>query len=174
MDIQGSIHANDSKCSAALVVHGLLFAGTVSVVSKLGDVWRDASNATQTVAAISLAIAAVMLVLSIAVLLWALFPHSPSESFRAPMVSAHGLHGVFFPDLDTLRARGTNRLTPYVDDLRSVDSAAKVELELAYELLKVQEIRTHDAWYARIGFVLLIVEILSAVVFLALMGAEAM
>jgi hypothetical protein len=174
LDIQGSIHANDSKCAAALVVHGLLFAGTVTVVSRLGDVWRNASGDTKTAAAWSLGVAAAMLLLSIAALLWALFPYSPSKRFRTPILDRHQLPGVFFPNLKGLKKRASDRLTPYVEDLRWIDSSARLELELAYELLKVQEIRTHDARYARMGFVLLMVEILAAVTFLVAMGLEAM
>lgn len=172
-DIQGSIHANDSKCSAALVVHGLLFAGVVTVASRLGETWTAAGGPTQDASTALLAIATVAFVLSISSLLYALIPYSPRKTFYGPIVDAHRLRGVFFPNLKSLRASGADVLTPYLASLAALDSSEKIELELAYELIKVQNIRQHQAFWAICGFGLLIVEVAFAACFLVIMGLSA-
>ncbi len=44
-DLQGSIHASDAKCSAALITHGLLFAGVVTVAANAARIYPDAHGA---------------------------------------------------------------------------------------------------------------------------------
>ncbi len=172
-DIQGSIHANDSKCSAALVVHGLIFAGTVTVASRLGNTWTSASNGTQDVGTVLLAVAGIAFVISISAILYALLPYSPRSSFRNPIVAAHNPPEAFFPNLKKLGQNSVEPLTPYLRNLQLVTTPEVIELELSYEVLKVQDIRRHESRYAKIGFGLLIVEVVFATGFLALMAAAA-
>ena len=172
-DIQGSVHANDSKCSAALVVHGLLFAGVVTVVSRLGKTWMDADGMTQCASKVLLGIATVCFVLSIGSLLWGLLPYSPKQSFIRPIDQAHRPPGVFFPDLDALTREGADAMTPYLAQLAVITTPAVLERELAFEVLKVQDIRRHEARYATFGFKLLFAEIFFATAFLVVMGVEA-
>src|SRR4051794_7709162 len=70
-DIQGSIHANDTKSSAGLVVHGLLATGVVALLSRLGGIYGRGTDSAQFVIRGALAVALVLFVLSVLSLLYA-------------------------------------------------------------------------------------------------------
>jgi hypothetical protein len=171
-DVQGSIHGNDDKCAGALIVHGLLFAGTVSVASRLEPLWGSSGSITKALVVLTLGIAAPMMMISIGGLLLALMPAAPMVGLKE-MVDAQDPPGVFFPVLAKLDARGGDRLTPYLEDLERVDGPASVEKELAFELVKLQGIRMYNARCAKVGYRALFAEALAAVLFLCVVGLAA-
>jgi len=167
-DIQGSIRANDGKHSAALILHGLLFAGTTNVAVQLDEsTYRGAHLA---IGGIALAIAAFAFAVSLACLLRAVAPHRPSRDLIVRMVSGARPPGVFFPDLGRLdrlaRSQGRDELTLYRCELEGLDEQS-VTLELGFEVLKVQEILEHDRRWARRGFMALGVELIFVAIFLS-------
>lgn len=79
VDISGSVKANDQKASAALIVHGLLFAGVVTIVSRLGPVYEHAKTWQRITGTVPLAIALGAFLISIWYLLRALRPYHDEE-----------------------------------------------------------------------------------------------
>jgi ElaB/YqjD/DUF883 family membrane-anchored ribosome-binding protein len=77
VDIEGSIHANDNKASAALVVHGLVFAGAASLAKELGDVYMRLTELEEVVFWIAAGGALGSLLVSVLSLLAAIFPYHP-------------------------------------------------------------------------------------------------
>jgi len=144
----------------------------VTVVSQLGDTWSAADSSVRTIAVVLIGAAVLAFVGSIGSLLLALLPYNPRDAFIRPILAAHGPAGVFFPDLGALEEEAADCMTPYLVALRGVTTPAALELQLAYEVLKVQDIRRHEARFATFGFRLLFVEILCATGFLALIGIE--
>jgi hypothetical protein len=143
-DIQGSIHADDSKASVGLVVHGLLFAGLVSVVSNLGDLYADVEESARIAGWVLLGAASVAFVLSILALINAARPHSPD----------HGLatDGAFFPRTESpprgwWRAVGRNAFGAF--RLRGEDpSAAKRREDQTSRLKGLEQPRDFVCEYA--------------------------
>ena len=78
-DLQGSIHANDSKSSAGLVVHGLLATAVLTLVSRLGPVYGDATDVARAAVVLCLLAALLTAVASILCLLAAVKPYPPSK-----------------------------------------------------------------------------------------------
>ncbi len=172
-DIQGSIRANDGKSSAALVVHGLLFAGVLSVTREVGPVYETAEGWQQVAVVALLSLALVAFVVSVVQLTRAVSPYEPDE--LGVRLSPHHPR-VFFPSLEDLRQRarcdGTNELLKYLREVRAM-SEANIDEDYAAELLKVADIRDVEARRARNGYRWLRVELLfvaSYLVFVAILA----
>ncbi len=170
-DLQGSIHANDSKCSAALITHGLLFAGVVTVTANAARIYPDAHGALPILALVFAGLAACAFVVSIACLLLAVMPYQPSAVAQA-IVDGYGPPQLFFPPVSAL-SPGGDPLRRQLDAAGRLDQEA-VTLELVAESVKLADIRRHEARYARVGYRALIVEVGLVVAFLGLVGATAL
>lgn len=170
-DIQGSIQANDGKSSAALVVHGLLFAGLVSVVANLGDTYDSAALGAKIAGGCLLLGAALSFVISVLALTKAVRPHDPRQT-RNEIGDLHAQ--AFFPPAQPKkreRAHGGARFWEQCRRLARLDSDRRLEQEYAAEQVKLAEIRAVQAHAAKRGFRWLRLEIAAAFAFLALVIA---
>lgn len=178
-DVHATVRTNDAKNPPALIVHGLLFAGTTSVVSRLGDLWHDAPLGARIVIVGGLACSLVALVVSVICLLLAIRPRT-----RIPI--ADELRGssraVLFPAPQALAAEAQERLgrAGGVEQLAVLrERAAGVgatELRDAclVEILKLSHLHAFKARLTGIGITALIVEIVGVGVALGLIGAVAL
>lgn len=172
-DIQGSIHANDTKSSAALVVQGLLATAVVTLISHLGSVYGEATGFAQVLIKLALGGTLGFGVLSIAFLIFAVMPYEPKK----PFASRNARGGVFFPKVTSLKERYEADSTPELVQLRpkfeALNSDEALEDEYLSELLMVADIRQQEAWRAKWGFRLLGLEVIFAVLYLGTVGAVA-
>src|SRR4051794_30203659 len=97
-DIQGSIHANDSKSAAGLVVHGLLVTGVVALSSRLGPVYENATHDAQIAIRLTLGAVLVLFLVSVGSLLRAIYPYYPRKVSRN-LPNEPGYKPVFFPPI---------------------------------------------------------------------------
>lgn len=173
-DIQGSIRANDTKSSAALIVHGLLFAGTLALTREVVPVFETAEAWQRWTIAIVLAIALASFLCSVGALLLAVSPYHPTK-LRHRIASGH--QQAFFPLLYDLRkkstAEGTNELVVYKALIKRLD-AADVEADYAAELLKLAAVRRHEADWARRGYRTLMLELVAVATYLTFTAAVAL
>lgn len=95
-DVQHGISALDSKVSGALIVHGLLFAGTVNMAPRIGSLYAQSAGWQQVVVFLSLVGAALTVLTSVGFLLWALAPVRPAAVGDKHKLSV----GMFFPMAD--------------------------------------------------------------------------
>jgi hypothetical protein len=165
VDLQGSIHANDQKSSAGLVVHGLLFAGVLTVVSNIGGVIDDATLFARTAGVAALVIALSAFVVSIVALAKAAAPYQPSHITDK---IASGYHHVFFPMLDELGGTVDNQHVALLRQLREVTSEEEFARIYAAEQVKLADIRDVQAHRAKRGFRWLGIELYAVAAFLAL------
>lgn len=174
-DIQGSIHANDQKSSAGLVVHGLLFAGVLTVVANIGAIIDDATPLAQWAGGALLVAAFVCFVLSIIALARATSPYEPTE---VEETFGDDYEHVFFPlPTDLEKAIGPGVGTQHkalLVELEKVGSAEEIERVYAAEQVKLADIRDTQATRAKWGFGILQLELLAVAVFLALVGLVAL
>jgi hypothetical protein len=159
-DIQGSIQANDTKGSAALVVHGLLFAGVVTVAAGLGDVYDRATPGAKIAGALFLAVGACAFAVSVWRLIDAVEPHTPaSDTTRWRFARA------FFPPAE--QSPGVDAHREQLRRLQRLTTEADLEREYAAEQMKLAEIRASQATAARRAFTLVRVELVMVALFLA-------
>jgi hypothetical protein len=171
-DIQGSIHANDNKSSAGLVVHGLLVTGILALSSGLGELYGKANDTAQTVIKYALGGALVLLFLSVVSLLVAISPYA-ARRYAKRLPSSAGYRRVFFPDARKLKKAKRGAATNLLADLRDLDSNDRLEEQLIGELVLLAQIRYHEAWWARLGFFLLGLEVCCGVAYLGMIGRVA-
>lgn len=171
-DIQGSIQANDSKSSAALVVHGLLFAGLLSVLGNSGEVWDDARDWVRLAGILLLVAVAACFVRSVFRLIAAVEPSDPESTRKAigPRYTS-----AFFPPADPDKTPPAGRLGFDVQlwRLSRLNTDDDFEREYAAEQVKLADIRVIQAAAAKAGFRWLRIEIILAGVLLALIAAVA-
>ncbi len=172
-DIQGSLHANDSKASAALIVHGLLFTGVLTVTGQLGPIYEQASPKEQDWGLLLLGVSLLFFLISVSGLLLAVVPpFEPSARSNARLRKKRRTLDVLFPDLGRLKGDVRGQLAALVSRVEKLGPEEAV-VELAFELLKVQKIRRRAVRFARVGYVFLGLEVLSVTAYLALVGAIA-
>lgn len=167
-DVQASISANDSKASAALIVHGLLFTGLIGLITHLGKIYDDASLAQRILALSLLGLALGAFVLSIYFILRALVPYRPSKGIMQELEGRY--LEVFFP-LDLLGAR-----RPYdtlLGRLHGMDQQS-ITAELAAERLKLADILRHESVQTQRGYRLLLAEIVFVALFLVVLATAAL
>jgi hypothetical protein len=159
LDIQGSIRANDAKSSAALVVHGLLFAGVLTVTREVKNVYVASGGWQRGLMVGLLGLALIAFLLSVWELSRAVSPYHPGE-LRRRIANHHP--GVFFPLMRSLREEaereGSNELLVFGRLLQGVNEEA-IQADYAAELLKLGEIRQHEADAARRGYMWLRAEL---------------
>lgn len=161
-DIQGSIHADDTKASVGLVVHGLLFTGAASVVSSLGRLYADANDTARCLGWLSLGLASATFVVSILALIQAARPRNPKRALRTA--------GAFFPRGKGSRDERTGAQQKSLDGLRGPYA---FEQEYAREQIKLMDIHMSQARWAKIGFWSLTAEVTFVALFLILVAAVA-
>ncbi len=171
-DLEGSIHAGDSKCSAALITHGLLFAGVVTVAVNAAKLYPDAHGLLPVLALVFTGLAACAFVISITCLLFAVMPYHPRALARE-IEDRHRLLQLFFPPVSQLSPGSGDPVRHQMEAVGRLDQEA-VTLELVAESIKLADIRRHEARYAGIGYRALVVEVALVVVFLGLVGAVAL
>jgi hypothetical protein len=179
-DIQGSIHANDSKSAAGLVVQGLLATAVVTVVSRLGAVYQHGTPAAQEIIKLSLAGSLLTAVVSVFFLLDAVRPYTPGRLAKR-LRKRYGYKEVFFPNIrefkrDARRSSDEefNQLVSGVEaDAKALGEPDAMDREYVAELLKVAGIRAHEASRAQAGFLLLGLEVLFVAAYLATVGCIA-
>lgn len=167
-DLQGSIHANDTKCNGALITHGLLFAGLTAVTVAAAE---HAESFREPLVILSCAAAFVVVVafaMSVAYLLDAVSPRR-DEDFDADLVNVLGPPKVFFPDVlePACADHGAEALRAKADGL----TADAIQRDLVFESLKLARVRDGQARSAQKGFNLLRVELFLAAVYLSLLLA---
>jgi len=165
-DLQDSIRANDTKCSAALVVHGLLFAGTVGVAEKLAPVFVKALPWQRIVMLLLVVGAAACFLVSVYFLLSALRPYRPHEALDVVDAERPGL---FFPLPKHLGPEET-AWTTMKDRLESL-RLENVTTELTSEVTKLAYVLRHESDEAKKGYAFLGVELAAVLVFLILGAA---
>lgn len=175
-DLEGTIHANDAKCSAALITHGLLFAGLVTVTANAADVYPGPHGVLPILVIALASMTLLAFAVSIVSLLLAVMPYQP-EALATVIKERHHPPGLFFPT-------GIPRRRPIpggVDDpvrrqLRAAEALdeSAVTLELVAESVKLAGVRDHEAEHARIGYRALIAEVVLAVAYLGVIAAIAL
>jgi hypothetical protein len=172
-DIQGSIQANDTKSSAALVVHGLLFAGVVTIVGNSGGVYADATLGAKITGGLLLLGAAVAFGRSVLKLIEAARPHDP-ESTRDVLAGKHA--EAFFPPAHPKERppAGERGFEEQLERLAKLETDTDFEEEYAAEQVKLADIRVTQAHAAKIGFEWLRYEIFAAGAFLLLVAMVAL
>jgi hypothetical protein len=170
-DIQGSIRANDGKSSAALLVHGLLFAGIVTVTAEIVAVYVEAAAWQQVVMLVALGSGLIAFVVSVWYLTRAVTPYHPSE-LRRRIERRHPK--LFFPLLHDLREESerecTDELTVYMEKLQVADSR-DIEADYGAELIKLADVRRYEARCARIGYRWLRIELVLVATYLVFVAS---
>jgi membrane protein implicated in regulation of membrane protease activity len=174
-DIQGSIHANDSKSSAGLITHGLLATAVLTLASRIGGPgYQHGTTAAQVLIKVALIGALVFAVASIFFLIKAVRPYEPDDVGKR--LARHSV-GVFFPDIRKMTKSARNSGLDELEQLRAnvamLADPQKLDDEYLVELLKVADIRANEADSAKIGFLLLGVEVFFAALYLSVVGCIA-
>ena len=166
-DVQTSISANDSKASAALIVHGLIFTGLLGLLSTLGDVYQRADSLQRVLAIGLLAGALVAFLVSIYFILRALLPYRP---VKVEAALGDECRGVFFP----LRfLQHANPYAPFAEVLGQLERSG-ITGELACERLKLADILRYESGNTRRGYEFLRIEIGCAAAFLIVVATAAL
>lgn len=132
VDIQGSVRANDSKCSAALVVHGLLFAGVLTITREVGPVYETASFWQRGAIIFLLAAGLVSFLISVWELSRAASPYEPTE-LSTKIAGRH--EQIFFPSVELLvreRKGCADEFGVYTAKIKNL-SSAQIEEDYAAE-----------------------------------------
>lgn len=175
-DLQGTIHANDAKCSAALITHGLLFAGLITVTAKAAEVYPGTHGVLPILVLVLGSLTLAAFVVSIVSLLRAVMPYRPGALTRA-VNERHSPPGLFFPPtIPRCGAIPRGAADPVNRQLRAVEKLdeSKVVLELVAESIKLGGVRDYEAGHARVGYRALIAEVVLAVGYLVVVAAIAL
>lgn len=166
-DVKSAIGANDSKASAALIVHGLIFTGLITLLVQLGGVYERAGDATQAIAVLLLCATLIAFLVSIFFVLRALLPYRPNELER----KMQGRYArVFFPLwlLSDPQGDPHGAMLDLVGQLDDLDITA----ELVAERLKLADILRYESGNTQRGYLFLGIEIVCAAAFLVLVGTQ--
>ncbi|HYM45104.1 MAG TPA: hypothetical protein VES65_02950 [Solirubrobacteraceae bacterium] len=162
-DVKSAIGANDSKASAALIVHGLIFTGLVELLVRLGGAYEAANETKQEIAIGLLCATLITFLVSIYYILRALLPYRP-KNLESKMQGRY--KGVFFP-LPLL-----DRSDPHADMLGLVGELdeAGITTELVAERLKLADILRYESLNTQLGYRFLELELVFASAFLVLVA----
>ena len=112
-DTEGTIHGSDTKASIALVIHGLILSGVLSLTGGLGS---DFSGAYRALVVVVIAMIVIVFVTSVFQLLRSVMP-TPARLFSG----IEGGHGVFFVDA---------RAHPFTGNITGLPAVADLHREL--------------------------------------------
>lgn len=158
-DAQGTIHANDAKCSAALITHGLLFAGVVTVTADAAKIYPQTHGPLPVIALALVGLVACTFLVSIAALLLSVMPYRSKTLLRV-IEEKQDQPRLFFPPRQRRK-------------LDALDEAG-VKRELVYESVKLAAVRDHEAGFAKIGYVFLVIEVALVIAYLGVVAATAL
>jgi hypothetical protein len=172
-DAEGTIRATDTKASISLVLHGLLFAGVLSLAKDVGGVYECAPSATRTTIIATLAAAALAFAISVTQLLRCIRP----APYRViPQLPATQMTGTFFllGNAGALRGRWRpDRLPATLQHELATISGRSMVYELAGELIKLSAIRARKTALITSGLFWLAVTFAAVMAFLVVTGVEA-
>lgn len=169
-DTEGTVRATDTKASVALVLHGILFSGLLTLTKDSTAFTNDAPYACL------LVILAVLIMSALVVsVLWLLRCVAPAPPRTLPSDARRAAGGLFFPVGETGWIKAVPRMSALDDAVRSYEQADETELrtELVSELYKVSAIRERKLALIKVGFLTLGIEVLGAVIYVGLLGASA-
>ncbi len=168
-DIKGSIHANDQKVSAALVVNGLLMTSVVTVATRSEHVYKKASDLERGIGVGLLGVALLAFLVSVGWLLWAMKPYRPEKL-------EEGLAGkyprVFFPTEKDLKIEAPALFAGWRERVDALEPASILD-ELTVEILKLADILKTESNRAKWGYVSLAVEGVVVTAFFVLVAITA-
>ncbi|MGN6664698.1 MAG: hypothetical protein ACTHK6_10925 [Solirubrobacterales bacterium] len=171
--IQGSIHANDSKSAAGLIVQGLLATAVVTLIGHLGSLYGEATEFVQILIKATLILTLVAALFSIGFLIWAVTPYEPDDEFA----TRNKRGDVYFPPMETLKEEREAGHGTEFEQLRpkfyALHSDAALDDEYLSELLMVADIRWTEARRAKWGFGCLAIEVVLVILYLGTIGAVA-
>jgi len=170
VDTEGTIRATDTKASIALVLHGLLFSGLISVTERIGPTYDAASPGFHILIVALLGVALCSAVASVVCLLLCVAP-APLSALPDLPKSARGL---FFVNV---QAKG--RINPgvgfvdsaYFNDVKAMDADSRLR-HLTGEVLALSSIRARKTTLVRRGLTLLGIEVVASLACLAVIGAH--
>src|ERR1700760_313183 len=170
VDAEGTIRATDTKASIALVLHGLLFSGLISVTERIGPTYDAASPGFHILIVALLGVALCSAVASVVCLLLCVAP-APLSALPDLPKSARGL---FFVNV---QAKG--RINPgvgfvdsaYFNDVKAMDADSRLR-HLTGEVLALSSIRARKTTLVRRGLTLLGIEVVASLACLAVIGAH--
>lgn len=168
-DTEGTIHASDTKASIALVIHGLILSGVLSLAGSLG---ADFEGFYRALVIVLLAAIVVVFVTSVFQLLRSVTP-TPARVFSG----IEGGHNVFFVEARADPITGNIRGVPSVSDVhRALVCLDEGELEedLVVELMRVSAVRARKVALVGSGLRLLGIEIALAVAFAVSIGLHSL
>jgi hypothetical protein len=175
-DAQGTIHANDAKCSAALITHGLLFAGVVTVTADAAKMYPHTHGALPVIALGLGGLAAAAFLISIMALLFSVMPYR-SKTLLGVIAEKRDQPQLFFPPRISghcLSAAGAEELIRGQLNALDVLDDGGVKRELVYESVKLAAVRDHEAGFARVGYAFLVVEVALVIAYLGVVAATAL
>ncbi len=167
-DVGESVRANDAKASAALVLHGLVFAGITTLLTKLTGAYEHASTLERVIALGALGATFASFLGSALFLVAAVSPYRP----RKLDARLEGRYlRVFFPVGDLLDAAN-----PHGEMCRRLDGMGEVGVrdELAAEVLKLADILNHESTQTKWGYRLLRVELVCAAAFFVVVAVSSL
>jgi hypothetical protein len=168
-DVKGSIHANDQKVAAALVVNGLLFTGVVTVLTRLEGIYTAAQPWQHWAGGVLLAVSLVNFTASVAYLLGAMKPYRPKQLEK----TMDGKYPrVFFPRPDDLE--GDDPFGPWRERIDGLQRSGVLD-ELTAELLKLADILHTESKRASKGYKWLALEglfVLALLVFVSVVAVS--
>jgi len=170
-DVQTAISANDSKASAALIVHGLLVTGVLTLLVHLGSIYSHASHSERVLALFFLFASLAAFLGSIGFLLAALLPYRPKRIDRQLREHhANQYREVFFP------VRLLGEADPYAELLRRTRQLQDngVTTELAAERIKLADVLRYESSQTKWGYRLLLLEVVCVTGFLIVVGLAAL
>lgn len=170
-DVQGSIGAIDAKASAALIVHGLLVTGVLTLTVRLGGLYRSASECERLLALVPLALASLAFLGSIFFLLLALLPHRPKQVEKGLREHHRDEYTEAFFPLALLDGDD-----PFQELLDRVERLGRtgVTAELVAERIKLAEILRDESNQTKWGYRLLMTEVALVALFLGAVAAAAL
>lgn len=171
-DTEATIQASDTKASIALVIHGLMISGVLSLVTELDASFDSGSAAYRALVVVLLATLVVIFSLSVAQLLRCVMP-TPARLFS----QIEGGHDVFFIEASAHpwsgRIEGLPEVRKVHGDLVSLDQG-ELEEDLVVELVKVSAVRARKVALVGNGLRWLSFEIGIGIVFLVVVAIDAL
>ena len=168
--LHGSIHANDSKSAAGLVVQGLLATAVLGLLKDTGASFADAPGGVQAVIRVLLGLALATAVASTICFVRAINPYESKEGGPGIDLPTRSL---FFPDVEAMKCGGKSGLGQLRDHYDMINEEEKLTDEYLSDLFEVAKVRAHEAKWARWGFRLLGAEILLVALYLGTVGLNA-
>jgi len=168
-DTEATIRATDTKASIALVLHGLLFGGLIGVTEHVGPSYNVAGHGLQTIVVLLLAVVLASSLASVLCLLMCVAPTPRSAIPHIPYTI--GLFFVSMKAYGPISPRVRSVDASYLEKIASMDEDARLQ-QLAGEILALGAIRERKSTLISRGLILLGVEFIVGIAYLAVVGAH--